>query len=94
MKKSIIVTTCGAALLSLLLTGCGNHDVIGAHYDFEYAMIRLPDGQVYEGKIDSWARSNDSDRVRLTIEGIDYVTQYSNVCLFSKKPDYMNEASE
>lgn len=92
MKKSIIVTTCGAALLSLLLTGCGNHDTIGAHYDF--AMIRLPDGQVYEGKVDSWARSDSSDRVRITIEGIDYVTQCSNVCLFSKKPDYMNEASE
>lgn len=94
MKKSIIVTTCGAVLLPLLLTGCGNHDTIGTQYNFEYAMIRLPDGQVYEGKVDSWARSGSSDRVRITIEGIDYVTQYSNVCLFSKKPDYMNEASE
>lgn len=94
MKKIISAAACGAALASLLLIGCGNYDPIGLSYDFSYAMIRLPDGQVYEGKVDSWARSDDSDRVRLTIEGIDYVTQYSNVCLFSKKPDYMNEASE
>lgn len=80
-----------AGLMSaFLLAGCGNADLVGTQYNFGYAMIRLPDGRIYQGKVDAWARSDDSDRVRVTIDGIDYVTQYSNVCLFSKKPEWID----
>lgn len=86
MNKKLLA----AVIAAFLLTGCGNSDVIGTQYNFEYAMIRLPDGQIYEGKVDAWSRSSQSDRIRVTIDGIDYVTQYSNVCLFSEKPDWLD----
>lgn len=77
------------AAAMLCPAGCGNHDIIGFQYDFGYAMLKMPNGQVYSGKVESWARSKESDRIRVTIDGIDYVTQYSNVCLFSEKPEWL-----
>lgn len=82
--KAVLIA---AALLCL--AGCGNHDVIGTQFNFQYAMIKMPNGQVYSGKVESWSRSGESDRIRVTIDGIDYVTQYSNVCLFSEKPEWL-----
>lgn len=82
--KAVLIA---AALLCL--TGCGNHDIIGTAYNFKYAMLKMPNGQIYSGEVESWARSGESDRIRVTIDGIDYVTQYSNVCLFSEKPDWL-----
>lgn len=78
-----------AMAVAFLLAGCGNEDFVGTQYTFEYAMIRLPDGQIYEGEVEAWSRSSESERIRVTIDGIDYVTQYSNVCLFSKRPEWM-----
>lgn len=86
MKKTILAA---ATVASLMFVGCGNNDAWGTAYNFQYAMIKMPNGQVYSGKVDAWARSEESDRIRVTIDGIDYVTQYSNVCLFSEKPDWL-----
>lgn len=48
----IIVVT--AHLLGLL----GNKEMFGFRYQFDYAQIRLPNGDIVEGEISAWAREN------------------------------------
>lgn len=44
MKKSIIATTCGAALLPLLLTGCGNDKYLT--YKAKWLKSRYPKDEI------------------------------------------------
>jgi len=96
--KTRIPKIIAAVAAALCLGGCGmteivgNHDLLGLEYDFQYAMLKLPNGQVYAGEVQSWYRSDATDRIRVTIDGISYVTQYSNVVLFSEKPEWLEEA--
>ncbi|WP_289068848.1 hypothetical protein [Faecalibaculum rodentium] len=83
MKKLFI--TAGLAL-AFLLAGCGNSDPLGTQYYFGWAQIKLPNGEIVEGEVDAWNHGDENDRVRVTIDGIDYNTHFSNVCLFSEKP--------
>ena len=48
---------------------------------FDRAIIRLPNGEIVEGKVSSWLDYGDSDVVQVTIAGKTYLTHYSNVCL-------------
>lgn len=84
--KAVII-----ALALLCLTGFRNQGIIGGlHPDFSYAMLKMPNGQVCYGKLERWSyQDENSGRVELKVDGIDYVTHYSNVCLFSEKPDWL-----
>ena len=54
MKKLIALLLCIIAVLSsLLLAGC-NKQMVDLTYSYEYAIIRLPNGEVVEGKVSSW----------------------------------------
>ena len=44
-------------------------------------IIRLPDGEIVDGKVSSWLDYNDSDVVQINIDGKTYLTHYANVCL-------------
>lgn len=55
MKKTIALL----ALIGLTLTGC-NYNMIDLEYSFDKAIIRLPNGEVVEGKVTSW-RDYSSD---------------------------------
>ncbi len=83
MKKLILTA---GILSAFLLAGCGNKDIIGTQYNFAWAQIRMPDGDIVEGDVDAWNVGSDNGRVRVTIDGVDYNTHFSNVCLFSEKP--------
>ena len=59
----------------------GNRQVMDLKYRFNRAVIRLPNGEVVDGKVSSWLDYADSDAVQVTIDGKTYLTHYSNVCL-------------
>ena len=73
-------------LVVSILSGCSNHRIIDIKYNYEYAIIELPNGQIIEGKVDSWADS-ESDSICITINGIDYYTSTNKATLMSKKPN-------
>ena len=59
----------------------GNRQLVDLKNRFNYAIIRLPNGEVVEGRVTSWLDYDDSDVVQIKIEGRTYLTHYSNVCL-------------
>ena len=59
----------------------GNRRLIDTKNRFDYAVIRLPSGEVVEGKVSSWLDYADSDVVQITVGGKTYLTSYTNVCL-------------
>jgi lipoprotein len=82
-KKIILLS-----LLSLpLLAACkaGNKDVIGTVYTFNYAQVKLSDGTIIEGEVDSWSRPPETDTIRVTFKDKGtYLTHGSNVTLYNK----------
>lgn len=62
----------------------GNRQLVDFKYRFNYAIIRLPNGEVVEGKVTSWLDYDDSDVVQITMDGKTYLTHYANVCLISE----------
>jgi len=87
MKKKLIAAA--AVLLVIVIAGGiiywetshGNRRLIDTKNRFDRAVIRLPDGQVVDGKVSSWLDYSDSDVVQITIGGVTYLTHYANVCL-------------
>ena len=82
MKKKLLAGT--VSLMAVLaLAGC-NKDVFGMEYDFEEAIIKLPDGTLKQGKVKQWTQS-DGNYVRVTFEnGESYLTGQENVVLIDK----------
>ena len=70
-----------AVLIGYWETHHGNRRLVDTKYRFGYGIIRLPNGEVVEGKVSSWLDYSDSDVVQVTLQGKTYLTIYVNVCL-------------
>ncbi len=81
MKNRIIcVFTCLMMLVGCLcLCGC-NKQVIDTTFYYSWAQLKMPDGTVVEGKIDSWC-DYEGDQLQIRINGITYLVHASNVIL-------------
>lgn len=69
-----------------MLAACGNKDILGTTYTFKYATVKLPDGTLINGKVETWARQDQADTIRVTFEDGkgEYLTHASNVVLYNK----------
>ena len=87
MKKIAIITL--IITLCLTLTACqiGNRKIgFDTTQTFHWAIIQLGNGELIEGSVDSWRDFDSSDTVQITINGITYLTHYTNVILATEKP--------
>ena len=66
-------------LVIFVLSGC-NRQVFD-NYQYDYAIIKLPSGDIVEGKVDSWKDYEDGDQLQIKIDGINYLVHSSNVVL-------------
>ena len=83
MKKIVFL----AVLLVLVLiscAGCYNRQLVDLSYHFNRAIIYLPNGQVIDGKLNSWLDFEDGDSIQVKIDGKTYLTHICNVCLISE----------
>ena len=79
MKKRLLAIIFAA----MLLTGCGNHQVIDTVYTYNYAIIQLPNGEIVEGKVQSW-RDFEGEQLQVKIDGVYYLCSSYN-CVLMKR---------
>ena len=87
MKKIIIITLIIALCLTLTACQIGNRKIgFDTTQTFHWAIVKLGNGELIEGSVDSWRDFDSSDTVQVTINGITYLTHYTNVILTTEKP--------
>lgn len=77
--KTLVKLIAASALCVALLSGC-NKQLIDTTYTFNRAIVRLPDGTVIEGKLDSW-KDYDGDQLQVKINDTVYLVHSNNVVL-------------
>lgn len=70
-------------ILAAVLSGC-NRQIIDVTYSFDKAIISLPNGEIVEGKVDSWKDYDDGDQIQVKVNGITYLVHSENVVLISE----------
>ena len=78
MKKAGVLLI--SLAISVLLCGC-NRQLFDVIYQFDYAIVQLPNGEVVEGKVQSWKDFEDGDQIQVKINGVTYLVHSSNVVL-------------
>ena len=82
IMKKIIICLLGAMLM-LGCAGCGNMDLIDTTYAYNEAVLSLPNGEVIEGKVESWRDYEDGDQIQVKINGKTYLVHSEDVVLIS-----------
>ena len=77
MKKIILICMLMIALIAM--TGC-NKQIIDMTYNFDTAIISLPNGETISGKVQSW-KDYEGDQIQVKVNGITYLLHSSNVVL-------------
>lgn len=80
MKKRVALIIFLAVIL-VSCTGCYNKQFIDMTYHYDRAIIYLPNGEVVEGRVNSWTDFEDGDSIQIKIDGKTYLTHLCNVCL-------------
>lgn len=80
--KKILTATLISILLVATLSGC-NKQVIDTTYKFDKAIISLPNGEVIEGKVDSW-KDYDGDQIQVVIDGVTYLVHSTDAVLIAE----------
>lgn len=78
MKK--ILTVCVSALAGVMLMAGCNKQVVDLTYSYSWAQLKMPDGTIAEGKLNSWD-DYDGDQLQVKIDGVTYLVHSSNVVL-------------
>ena len=87
MKKVVVFALLAA--LVIITTGCtiGNRQIgFDTKQTFNWAVVKLGNGELIEGQISSWRDFDNSDTVQFTMNGVTYLTHYSNVILTTEQP--------
>lgn len=81
MKKRLLVAGM-VAVMGIGLTGC-NKQMIDVTYSYERAILSLPNGEVIDGKVQSW-KDYEGDQIQVKINGKQYLVHSSNIVLISE----------
>lgn len=81
MKKIKIIAATLATTLAL--TACSNRQIIDMTYQYDKAVVSLPNGTVIEGKVQSWKDYEDGDQIQVKIDGVTYLVHSTNVALIA-----------
>ena len=81
--KKILAILMIMLLMVATLSGC-NKQIFDTTYSFDKAIISLPNGNVVEGKIDSWTDFEDGDQIQVKINGVTYLVHSSDIVLIKE----------
>lgn len=84
--KSVLAAIIIVIVILLVIFGCielfiGNRQILDTAMRFDHAIIKLIDGEIIEGTVDSWKDFENSDQIQVTINGTTYLTHCTNVTL-------------
>lgn len=79
--KKIVFTFVLMTLITF--TGC-NKQIIDTTYSFDKAIIELPNGEIVEGKVESWKDYDDGDQLQVKIDGKTYLVHAGDICLIKE----------
>lgn len=82
MKKKLALIV-SAIALAMSLSGC-NKQIVDVTFSYERAIISLPNGEVVDGKVQSWTDYEDGDQIQVKIDGVTYLVHASQVALISE----------
>lgn len=80
MKTKRMLLTIFLILSIFALTSC-NYQVIDLTYSYDYAIIKLQNGKVIEGKVQKWRDYEDGEQLQVTVDGVTYPTNSFNCTL-------------
>lgn len=81
MKKFVLALIC--VLMIIGLCGC-NKQILDLNYNFNYAVIELPNGEIVEGAVTSWTDYEDGDQIQVKIDGVTYLVHSSDIALIHR----------
>ena len=83
-KNKILLVVLGFIVaMSGVLAGC-NKQMFDTTYSFERAILSLPNGEIVEGKVQSWTDFDDGDQIQVKIDGKQYLVHSENIVLISE----------
>lgn len=82
MKKKLALIV-SAIALAMSLSGC-NKQIVDITYSYERAIISLPNGEIVDGKVQSWTDFEDGDQIQVKIDGVTYLVHSSQAALISE----------
>lgn len=77
---TIIVVSAIAFGAIMFQTFVGNRTIIDTKFYYDYAIVQLANGEIIEGKVDSW-RDYEGEQLQLTINGETWLVHSANVSL-------------
>lgn len=84
MNKKLLAAILALGM-ALSLAGCGNRQMIDLTYTYKYAIISLPNGEIVEGKVDSWKDFEDGDQLQITVDGVTYLVHATDAVLITEE---------
>lgn len=84
MKKKLFAAILALGMV-LSMSAC-NRQMIDLTYNYKYAIISLPNGEIVEGKVDSWKDFEDGDQLQVTINGVTYLAHATDAVLITEEP--------
>jgi hypothetical protein len=70
-------------VLAAVILSARNYQPVDLNYNFNYAVIRLQNGEVIEGKVESWRDYEDGEQIQVKINGVLYLTNSFNCTLMN-----------
>lgn len=93
MKKNLpVVIVCIFITLVLLIgvvftipaNAAGGYQWFDTAYSYDRAIIKLPNGEIIDGKCQSWRDYEDGDQLQVKVNGKTYLTHATNVVLIDE----------
>ena len=83
MKKKLAMMAAALAMI-FSLCGCGNYGGVDLNFDYDYAIISLPNGEVVEGEIERWWDYAEGDMIQVKMDGKFYLVHSNDIVLIKE----------
>lgn len=81
MKKLCVIAL--VIMMVIGMTSC-NYQMIDTTYNYDRAIVSLPNGELVEGDVESWKDYEDGDQIQVKIDGVTYLVHSANVVLIAE----------